>query len=180
LGDFFYKVNRIFHRFQEFLDSIDVDNDLNRKPIPWSKRKMFPFVIMPLVLKGVSDHERITSINGPEYAGRFFQRPATEVMSNIIDFHNDLMMVVVFISIFIFVLLSVCLYNYATVNYAEFYSSNDKVSRSNHNTAAEIIFTVVPAIIVFSIAAPSFALLYTNNDWLEKETELTVSITGHQ
>jgi len=86
----------------------------------------------------------------------------------------------IFISIFIFVLLSACLYNYATINYADFYYNSEKVSRSNHNAYAEVIFTVVPAIIVFSIAAPSFALLYTNNDWLEKDTELTVSVTGHQ
>jgi len=54
------------------------------------------------------------------------------------------------------------------------------VSRVTHNATLEIIFTVVPAFIVFMIAMPSFALLYSNNDWLGNETELTVHITGHQ
>jgi cytochrome c oxidase subunit 2 len=72
------------------------------------------------------------------------------------------------------------LYNFATGSYAEFYLGAAPVSRMNHEPFAEIIFTVVPAIIVYTIAAPSFALLYSSNDWLERETELTVSITGHQ
>jgi cytochrome c oxidase subunit 2 len=62
----------------------------------------------------------------------------------------------------------------------DFYIDKSGVSRVNHNAYAEVIFTVVPAIIVYLIAAPSFALLYSSNDWLEKETELTVSVTGHQ
>lgn len=95
---------------------------------------------------------------------RFFQRPATEAMSNIIDFHNDLMVVLIFITIFIFTVLSICLYNYATLSISEFYLSSAPVSRMNHSAFAEIIFTLVPALIVYLIAAPSFALLYSNND----------------
>lgn len=119
-------------------------------------------------------------MSGPERASRYFQQPATRNMSDIIDFHNDLMMVLIFISVFIAVLLSVCLYNYATVSLKDFYLSNDKVSRVKHDSFAEVIFVAVPAFIVYSIAAPSFALLYSNNDWLEKDSELTVSVTGHQ
>ena len=122
----------------------------------------------------------IDEVNGPRYAARYFQRPATEMMSNIIDFHNDLMVVLIFISIFIFVLLTACLYNYSTVSLRSFYIDQSPVSRMTHEPFVEVAFTVVPAFIVYSIAAPSFALLYSNNDWLERETELTVSVTGHQ
>lgn len=111
-----------------------------------------------------NNYDRVEAVNMPQYAGRYFQRPATEIMSNIIDFHNDLMMVLIFISIFIFVMLSVCLYKYATLSYEEFYMGTEPVSRMNHNAFCETVFTVVPSIIVFLIAAPSFALLYSNND----------------
>jgi len=133
-----------------------------------------------VVLKERAGYEGVRDVNAAHYASRYFQRPATEVMSNIIDFHNDLMMVLIFISIFIVTILTVCLYKYATVFPGGFYLDQTPVSKMNHNGVAEIIFTVVPAFIVYSIAAPSFALLYANNDWITKETDLTVSVTGHQ
>ena len=137
-------------------------------------------LFLSLMLKNRPSYDRVSDINTAHYADRYFQRPATEAMSNIIDFHNDLMVVLIFISVFIVVILSVCLYNYATLSVHEFYMGDEKVNRMNHNTYAEIVFTAVPAIIVYLIAAPSFALLYSNNDWLEKDTDLTVSVTGHQ
>ncbi len=133
-----------------------------------------------VLLKETAPYSNITRINKADYASRYFQQPATETMSNIIDFHNDLMVVLIFISIFIFVLLAVCIMKFATVDYDDFYLGKAPVSRATHNSIVEVIFTVVPSIIIFVIAAPSFALLYSSNDWLEKETELTVSITGHQ
>jgi hypothetical protein len=137
---------------------------------------VFSFVF----LKERADYDSIRDVNTAHYADRYFQRPATEVMSNIIDFHNDLMVVLIFISVFIAVLLSVCLYNFATFSHAEFYLESHPVSRVTHDSFAEVVFTVVPAFIVYSIASPSFALLYSSNDWLERDTELTVSVTGHQ
>lgn len=119
---------------------------------------------LAFILKETAGYERIHAVNTAPYASRYFQRPATETMSNIIDFHNDIMVVLIFISIFIFVMLAVCLYNYATYSNVEFYIGKEPVSRMNHNAYAEIVFTVVPAFIIYSIAAPSFALLYASND----------------
>jgi len=103
-------------------------------------------------------------INAADYASRYFQRPATFNMSNIIDFHNDLMAVLIFISIFLYVLFVSCICHYATFDIEEFYTARTKVSRVNHDGALEIIFTVVPGVIIAMIAMPSFALLYANND----------------
>jgi len=128
----------------------------------------------------VENYEGPSKVSTAEYGSRYFQEPATEMMSNIIDFHNDIMVVLIFISVFIIVLLSTCLFLYATTDTREFYLGRREVSRVTHDACAEIIFTVVPAVIIYLIAAPSFALLYANNDWLEKDTEVTVGITGHQ
>ena len=151
--------------------------DAARAPAAWLYAHTF--VAIALFWKERAPYE-IDHINAAPYASRYFQQPATEVMSNIIDFHNDLMVVLIFISIFIFVLLSACLYNYSTTSLNDFYLSRLPVSRMTHEPFVEVAFTVVPAFIVYSIAAPSFALLYANNDWLERDTDLTVSITGHQ
>jgi hypothetical protein len=124
---------------------------------------LFP-ALLNLLLKERLPYDNVNYINTASYASRYFQRPATEMMSNIIDFHNDLMMVLIFISVFILVLLSVCLAKYATFSYKEFYLGKERVSRVYHDATAEVIFTAVPAAIIYSIAAPSFALLYSNND----------------
>ena len=116
------------------------------------------------LLKETAPYKNIDAVNTASHASRYFQRPATETMSNIIDFHNDLMVVLIFISVFIFVLLSVCLLKYGSTHVESFYLWDRRVSRLNHDGLAEIIFTTVPAAIVFAIAAPSFALLYSNND----------------
>lgn len=120
------------------------------------------------------------SFFGPGHNPRFFQAPATHNMLDIIDFHNDLFGVLIFIITFISVLFSVCLLRYSTFSVESFYLGKKPVSLVTHNAVVEIIFTVVPAFIVFLIIMPSFALLYSNNDWLDNETELTVSVTGHQ
>jgi len=114
------------------------------------------------------DYDYTVSLNTPSYAGKYFQTPATYNMSNIIDFHNDLMAILIFIAAFLFVLFLVCLIEYSTFDIKKFYSAgvtkDSHVSRITHNSIIEVIFTVVPAVIVFTIALPSFSLLYSNND----------------
>ena len=47
-----------------------------------------------------------------------------------------------------------------------------------HNTFLEIVWTMVPALILMIIAIPSFALLYSIEEFIEPS--LTVKCTGHQ
>ena len=48
----------------------------------------------------------------------------------------------------------------------------------NHHTPIEIAWTVIPALILMLIAVPSFALLYSIEEFVEPS--LTVKCTGHQ
>lgn len=52
------------------------------------------------------------------------------------------------------------------------------VTGINHHTPIEIVWTVVPALILMLIAVPSFALLYSIEEFIEPS--LTVKCTGHQ
>ena len=47
-----------------------------------------------------------------------------------------------------------------------------------HGTTIEIVWTIVPALILMVIAVPSFALLYSVDEVVEPA--LTVKIVGHQ
>jgi heme/copper-type cytochrome/quinol oxidase subunit 2 len=48
----------------------------------------------------------------------------------------------------------------------------------NHGTFIEIIWTILPAILLVFIAIPSFALLYAMDEIIDPS--LTVKIIGHQ
>lgn len=62
-----------------------------------------------------------TNIYGPVRPGsRVFQTPASEMMNSIIDFHNDFMMVLIFVFVFTLTFISAAFYNYSTFNVSEF------------------------------------------------------------
>jgi cytochrome c oxidase subunit 2 len=57
-------------------------------------------------------------------------------------------------------------------------SANPKPSKTSHNTIIEILWTVVPVLILVVIAVPSFQLLYYMDK--TKDTEMVIKVTGNQ
>jgi len=51
-------------------------------------------------------------------------------------------------------------------------------STVTHHTALEIVWTIIPAIILILIAIPSFALLYAMDEL--EDPRLTIKAIGHQ
>ena len=107
-----------------------------------------------------------------------FQDPATPVMEGLIDFHHDLVTIQIFIGSFVLYMLArtVYLFKHDDKRTTEVF---DMVSlRNQHNYLLEIIWTLIPGLILWSIAVPSFALLYS----MEEATsfQLTVKVIGHQ
>ena len=101
-----------------------------------------------------------------------FQDPATPIMEGIINFHNHIMFFLTAIGVFVFWLLGRCLvlYNAET--------NTDKIDNFTHATTVEIVWTIVPAIILMIIAVPSFALLYSMDEMLDPA--VTLKVVGHQ
>ena len=56
--------------------------------------------------------------------------------------------------------------------------ANPEPSKTTHNTLVEVIWTVVPIVILVVIAIPSFRLLYFQRDI--PEADMTVNATGYQ
>lgn len=100
-----------------------------------------------------------------------FQDPATAVMEGIINFHHDLFFFAVVILVFVVRILvrAMALYN-------------NKVNKTPkvivHAPFLEIVWTIIPAIILILIAVPSFSLLYSIEEIVEPL--LTVKVVGHQ
>ena len=99
------------------------------------------------------------------------QLAATPVMEFIRDFHNGLLILTTVICLVVAALLIwVCVKFNA--------QANPVASRTTHNTLVEVIWTVVPIIILIGIAIPSFRLLYLQRDF--PAPEMTVKAIGNQ
>ena len=95
----------------------------------------------------------------------------TPVMESVVGFHNFLLWLIAAISLFVLVLLV-----YALVRFSA--RANPEPSRTTHNSAVEIAWTVVPILILIAIAIPSFRLLYLQRDY--PEADFTIKATGSQ
>lgn len=93
-------------------------------------------------------------------------------MESIIDFHNLLLVIIFLISIFVLILLLVTMWKFSA-------KRNPVPSRTTHNTMLEMLWTVLPVIILVVIAVPSFKLLYYSDEMPEK-IDLTIKATGNQ
>jgi cytochrome c oxidase subunit II len=99
------------------------------------------------------------------------QPPATLVKERLSAFHDELLVIIFLISAFVMGLL---LYVILRFNHQR----NPVPTRTTHNALIEIIWTVVPVLILITIAIPSFKLMYYMADI--PKPDLTVEVTGHQ
>jgi len=100
-----------------------------------------------------------------------FQDAASPVMQDVADFHFFLLWVIAAISAFVLVLLLICIVRFNS-------RANPTPSRTTHNTPIEILWTIVPVIILAAIAVPSFRLLFVQLEI--PKPDLTVKVTGKQ
>ena len=101
-----------------------------------------------------------------------FQPGVTELRHRVMDFHNFILLPVLFgISILVLGLLLWCIFRYNA-------KSNPTPARFTHNTTVEVAWTVGPVLILLAIALFSFRLLFDYHDM--PKPDLTVKATGYQ
>jgi len=99
------------------------------------------------------------------------QPAATPVMVDIVWFHDLLLWIISAITLFVLVLLGIIVVRFNA-------RANPTPSRTTHNTPIEVLWTILPVIILVVIAVPSFRLLFLELD--EPKADLTVKATGKQ
>jgi cytochrome c oxidase subunit II len=99
------------------------------------------------------------------------QESATPVMDDITTFHNVLLVITALITAFVLGLLLIVILRFNA-------RANPSPSRTTHNTTIEVLWTIVPVIILAMIAVPSFRLLFVELD--VPKPDLTVKATGKQ
>jgi cytochrome c oxidase subunit II len=100
-----------------------------------------------------------------------FQPAATPVKERLSAFHDELLIIITLITVFVLGLLVYVIWRFNE-------RRNPVPSRTSHNTVIEMLWTVVPVLILVIIAIPSFKLMY----YMDRvpNPEMTIKVTGHQ
>jgi cytochrome c oxidase subunit 2 len=100
-----------------------------------------------------------------------FPQSYTPVMEKVAALHDLLLVIISLISAFVLALLLYVMWR--------FHASRHPVpSTVTHNTVIEILWTILPILILVVIAVPSFRLLYYGDK--AQDAAMTVKVTGHQ
>jgi cytochrome c oxidase subunit 2 len=99
------------------------------------------------------------------------QGAVTPVMVDITWFHDFLLYIITAITILVLVLLVIVMVRFNA-------RSNPTPSKTTHNTLIEVIWTVVPVLVLVAIAIPSFRLLFFQLNI--PQADLTIKATGKQ
>jgi cytochrome c oxidase subunit 2 len=99
------------------------------------------------------------------------QDPASPSMDRIYAFHQRLMYIISAITAFVFLLIF-----WVVVRYNKW--ANPVPSKRTHNVKLEIIWSVLPALILLSLFVPSMQLLYYTDR--TASPEMTLKVTGYQ
>ena len=101
-----------------------------------------------------------------------FNESVTTVMSDIVHLHDRILLpIIVAISVFVLFLLLYSIFKFRA-------SKNPIPSKTSHNTFIEIMWTVIPCLILVVIAVPSFRLLYKQD--IIPKADVTIKATGYQ
>lgn len=107
----------------------------------------------------------------PEAWGLNLQEAASTSAERIVHFHDFMIWVCIAISVFVLLLLL-----WVVVRYNK--RANPTPSRVSHNIMIEVLWTVVPVIILAVISVQSIPLLYYTDR--SEEYDMTLKITGYQ
>ncbi|HKP22661.1 MAG TPA: cytochrome c oxidase subunit II [Dongiaceae bacterium] len=112
------------------------------------------------------------NVGMPIRAGTGIQEQVTDVGKFAAGFHNKwLLLLCVVISLIVLGLLG-----YAMIKFRR--GANPTPSRTSHNTALEVAWTLIPVLVLVAIAIPSMRLLKTQ--YTPPPADLTVKVTGNQ
>lgn len=99
------------------------------------------------------------------------QPAANELKARIIDLHNLVLIIITLITIFVGALLVWVMVRYNATR-------NPVPSTTSHNTTIEVLWTVIPVLILVVIAIPSFRLVYYLDH--TPDPDMTIKVTAHQ
>ncbi|WBX85238.1 cytochrome c oxidase subunit II [Sphingosinicella microcystinivorans] len=108
---------------------------------------------------------------GQPLGGWQIQPQVTELGQRGSDFNTALLLIMGVITVFVFALLI-----WSIIRYRR--GANPVPSKTTHNVLVEVVWTLMPVLVLVGIAIPSFKLLAAQYD--PPKADLTIKATGHQ
>ncbi len=131
-----------------------------------------PAAAAPIVYGSVGHAIPKEGVGMPVPGAYGIQTQVTPLGERAAHFHNFwLMWTITLISAFVLALLVWTIFRYRR-------GANPTPSRNSHNTVIEVIWTLVPVLILLAIALPSISLLRAQ--YSPPPADVTVKVTGHQ
>ena len=128
-------------------------------------------LLLGLICTMFSSHVYATATPGVDWQINFFDA-VTPVMQKIHDFHTwTLMPIITVITIFVLILLI-----YVCVRFRK--ARNPSPSKTTHHVGLEIVWTLVPVIILIAIAIPSMRLIIMQDE--TPKSDITIKAIGYQ
>lgn len=103
--------------------------------------------------------------------GLNFQRPVTEIAEDLLGLHNLIVMIItgIFLAVFLVMMYSIIVHRK---------SRGHKAAKFEENSTLEVIWTIIPFLILVGMAIPSTKTLFKMDD--TSGADMTVKITGYQ
>lgn len=129
------------------------------------------FSVVSLAAIGIAATTAVAWADFPRPWQLGMQAPATPVKDRLSAFHDELLVIIFLIALFVLGLLL-----YVIIRFH--YKRHPEPTRTSHNTVIEMLWTVVPVLVLVIIAIPSFKLMY----YMDRvpNPDMTIKVTGHQ
>lgn len=101
-----------------------------------------------------------------------FQDPATPIMQGIVELYDDIFFFLIVVICTVFWLLFRLIWNFNS------HANKLIVKEIKYGEIIEVVWTIVPAILLLFVAVPSFTLLYSMDELIDPM--LSVKVIGHQ
>ncbi len=136
-----------------------------------SRSSLYRFMLFGLSLVAILFATNFAFAGQPEPWQLNFQTPATSIKEDVDSFHDLLLWITGGITLFVTLLLA-----YVAIRFRR--SKNPVPSKTTHNVMLEVVWTIIPVLILIVIAIPSFRLLYKHN--AVQDAEMTIVAKGYQ
>ncbi len=125
------------------------------------------FSVLMAGMAGAAEHEL-----GRAYKWQLgFQEQATAVGRQMTSFHDFVLIIITLVTIFVVALLAYVMWKFNE-------KANPVPSKTSHNTTIEVIWTIVPILVLLVIVIPSFRLLFAQYDF--PKSDVVIKATGNQ
>jgi heme/copper-type cytochrome/quinol oxidase subunit 2 len=115
----------------------------------------------------------LSKTDEPYYKQYGFQDPATTFFEKLIDFHHDMLFLMIVVLVFVFYMLMACIFNFNQ------WAGSLPAADVRYNAKIETIWTVVPTLILLMVVVPAFSLIYSMDD-TSSQPMFSVKIAGNQ